>query len=133
MSSSMSKVQCLADALFSRILCYDALLYSHRFSHHALQLYQVGLLNVECQQLAKHLFIVYESVLQHLSITTQHVFYIECLQELSIQNNALGIVEHTNLVFQSKEVYTCFSAYRCINHRKQGGGYVDVIYSTFKC
>lgn len=55
MTESMSQVERLADAVLMRILLYDALLYRHAIAHHALQLLQVGMSQVEANQLRPHL------------------------------------------------------------------------------
>ena len=47
MSSGMTQVQRLAYALLGRVFSHNMLFYSYRLGHHALQLCQIGLLNVE--------------------------------------------------------------------------------------
>ena len=65
-------------------------------------------------------------MLQHLCIARKDVFFIEGLQKRGVENHAVRIVKHADLVFQSPEVKSRLPAYAGIYHREQGGGDVDI-------
>ena len=70
-------------------------------------------------------------MLQHFGIARKNVLAIERLQEVGVEDDVFGIVEDTNLVFQSAVVDAGLAAYRSIHHGKQRGGYVDEVDTSF--
>ena len=78
------------------------------------------------------LFAVDEAVLQHLGIAGEDVFAVHGPQELGVEDDAAGVVEDADFVFQSAEVDACLSAYAGIDHREQGGGYINIRYAALE-
>ena len=111
MTEGMTQVQSLADALLMRIQLYDALLYLHAVTHHALQLLQVRVGKVEAYQFFPHCLGRNQAMLQHFCIARTDVLGIECLQKFSVENHVLRVVEYTHFVLQSTEIDTGLSAY----------------------
>ena len=71
------------------------------------------------------LLVVKQPVLQHLGIAGEYVLRAEGTKELGIDDDALGIAEDANLVFQSAEVDTRLAAYAGIDHSQERGGDID--------
>ena len=55
-------------------------------------------------------------MLQHLGIAREDVLLVHCLEENGVEDDGVGIVENTNLVFQSSEVDACLATHRGIDH-----------------
>ena len=132
MTEGVTQVQCLANALLMRVLLHDALLHLHAVSHHSLQLLQVGVGKVEAHQFFPHRLGRNQTMLQHLGITRTDVLGIQSLQELSVENHELRVVENAHFVLQTAEVDTGLSAHRSIHHGKQGGRDIDEVDATLK-
>ena len=112
----MPYVQCLAYPVLKGVFQHDALLDGYRLRHHAAQLRKVGIEDVEGDQFGPHRLVVDKPVLEHLGITRAEIVAVHGFQELSVEDDAVGIVEHPDLVFQSAEVYARLSTYRGVNH-----------------
>lgn len=72
-------------------------------------------------------------MLEHLGITRPDVLIVEGLEELCVQNDAVGIVENANLVLQSAEVDAGLSADTGIDHRQEGRRHIDKVQSALEC
>ena len=66
-------------------------------------------------------------MLEHLGIARAYVLRVECLQECGVEDDGIGIAEHTHLVFQATEVDARLAANAGVDHGEQGGGDVDVV------
>ena len=62
---------------------------------------------------------------QHLGIAGKDILLVHGLEECRIQYHAVGIIEYTNLIFQSTEIEACLATYGGIDHGEQGGGDID--------
>ena len=129
MTCSVAEVECLAYTVLQRILGDDALFDGHTIGQHALEGGQVELLGIEIeiQQFCPHRFIGDEPVLEHFGIAGKDVLAVEGTQKLCTENNRSSIVEHPDLILQTSEVNACLAADAGVDHRKQGGGDIDVI------
>ena len=129
MANGVAEVESLAEAVLQGILGDDALLDGHAVGQHTLEGGEVELLGaeIEIHQFCPHRLVGDESVLQHLGIAGEDVFAVEGAQELCVENDRGGIVEHPDLILQSTEVDACLAADAGVDHGEQGGGDVDVV------
>ena len=123
----MSEIESLAQSLLMRILLHDALLNGYRLAHHALQLYEVGIMKTEAYKLCPHPLVIDKTVLEHFGIAGAKVWHIESVEEKRADDNKACVSKHTNLVLQSIEVDTCLAANRRVNHCEERCGDVDEV------
>jgi len=71
-------------------------------------------------------------VFQHLGKTRQAIRLVQRGKERSVEHHSLGLVEGTDLVFQSVEVDTRFAPNGSIDSAQDGGGQVDDIHATLE-
>ncbi len=130
-AGGVAEVQGLADALFRGVFGDDALLDGNAPANGGSELFAIHC-NLFPDQLSPVLFAVYESVLEHLGIAGEDVLVVEGAEEGGVEDDAAGIVEDTNLVFQSTEIDARLAAHGGIDHREQGGGYINIRYTALE-
>ena len=110
-AEGVPEIQSLAESFLRWVFEHDALLHFHRVGHHLLQLFEVGVMQIVVHQLGPHVFIGYETMLEHLGIAAADVLLVERFKEISVENHKLGIVEHPYFILQPVEVDTRLSTY----------------------
>jgi hypothetical protein len=78
--------------------------------------FQVQSFKFKVDKLCPHLFLTNEPMLQHLGIAREDILLVHCLEENGVEDDGVGIVENTNLIFQSSEVDACLATHRGIDH-----------------
>lgn len=89
-------------------------------------------IKLKLYQLSPCVFVRDKTVLEHLSISTEHILLVECGKELGIKYHKLRVIENANLVLQSSEVNACLSAHAGIYHRQQGSRQIDEVHSALE-
>ena len=123
----MAEVECLADAVLVWVVGNDVFLHGDGRSHHALQLSEVGLHDVEVDVLRPHLRVAYQRVFEHLGVARTEVCGVERVEEASVDDDVACVGERPDLVLQSAEVNACLASHRCVDHGEQRCGDVDEV------
>ncbi len=131
----VAEIQRTADAVLVEILADNALFNGDALVQESEQTLRIITFGgyVIIEQAVERPAIVDQSVLEHLCVARQEFLTRQCVEKYCRYYGSFRFGERADLVFAAVEIYTGFSADRCVDRRQERRRNVDESDSALEC